>query len=393
MHDFIVVGSGAGGATVAKELSSEGKRVLLLEGGNSVEPRKVADAYSVLKGDVEIWYAGCLGGTTMVSMGNAVRSGLYPTLKSQYASAESEMGVAPVPRSRMGRGTKLLRVAHKGWRVMPKAIDFSICRGCGLCPNGCPTGARWSSLRYVSDARKSGCDLLTGCKVRRVTIESGKAVGVELEDGRTFKGGAVVLSAGAIETPRILHRSGIEGSGGGLFADTYITVGGVKEGIGMNAELGMALYAKRDGYLLSPHYSSFLVQRLRQKGIQAKPSDILGIMVKIKDEPVGRVVEDGVIKGITRRDALLLETGWREAIEILMNAGVEEGTIVSTHARGAHPGGTCSSLVRSWGEHLPGVESLYVSDASVIPGPFGLPPLLTIVAGSKLSASTILGTP
>jgi choline dehydrogenase-like flavoprotein len=393
LHDFIVVGSGAGGATVAKELCVAGKKVLLLEGGKSVEPRKAADAYSVVKGDVEIWYASCLGGTTMVSMGNAVRSGLYPELKDYYARAESEMGVVPVPEGRMGKGTRLLREAHKGWHVMPKAIDFSICKGCGQCPNGCPTTARWSSLRYVSEARKSGCDILTGCMVKSVIIESGRAAGVQLDDGRSFRGGVVVLSAGAIETPRILHRSGVKGAGEGLFADTFITVGGLKRGIGMNAELGMALYAKRDGYLLSPHYSSFLVQRLRQKGIKSKPSDILGIMVKIEDEPTGKVGQDGVTKGITRRDALLLEAGRREAIDILMKAGVEERTIVSTHPRGAHPGGTCNSLIKSWGDQTLGVESLYISDASILAGPFGLPPLLTIVAGSKFLASAILGTP
>jgi hypothetical protein len=40
---------------------------------------------------------------------------------------------------------------------------------------------------------------------------------------------------------------------------------------------------------------------------------------------------------------------------------------------------------------VPGVESLYISDASILEGPFGIPPLLTIVAGSKLLVSTLLG--
>jgi choline dehydrogenase-like flavoprotein len=230
----------------------------------------------------------------MVSMGNAVRSGLHPTLKEYYSAAESEMGVTPVPDDHMGKGTKLLRIAHKGWHVMPKAIDFSLCKGCGLCPTGCPTNARWSSRCYLSDAKKTGCEILTDSPVKRVLIESGRAVGVELGNGKTIRAGGVVLSAGAVETPRILQRSGVDGSGEGLFADTFITVGGLKRGIGMNAELGMALYAKREGYLLSPHYSSYLLQQLKQKKVDAKPSDILGIMVKIEDEPSGRVTQDNV---------------------------------------------------------------------------------------------------
>jgi len=161
----------------------------------------------------------------------------------------------------------------------------------------------------------------------------------------------------------------------------------------MNAELGMALYAKRDGYLLSPHYSSLLLDKLRQRGIEARPSDILGIMVKIEDEPSGAVGQERVTKGITRRDALLLETGKREAIDILLRAGVEERTIVSTNPRGAHPGGTTNSLVHSPVYQVPGTESLYVSDSSVLKGPFGLPPMLTIIASSKRLSSSILGEP
>jgi len=389
MHDFIVVGSGAGGAALAKELSSAGKKVLLLEGGKRVQQSKAAGAYSISKGEVEIWQTRCLGGTTLVSMGNAVRGRNCPELKRHFASSESEMGVAPVPEGKMGKGTRLLMAAHEGWHAMPKAIDFSRCKGCGRCASGCPNGARWTSLEHISGAKKNGCSVLTEATVKRLIVESGKAAGVELVDGRSFRGGGVVLSAGAIDTPRILQRSGVEGAGGGLFADTFVTVGGVKRGIGMNAELGMAIYAEGKGYLISPHYSSFLLQKLREIGVDASPSDVLGIMVKIEDEPSGRVDPDGVTKGITKRDARLLEEGRREAAEILIRAGVEEGTIVSTHERGTHPGGTCSSLVRSWGECVPGVESLYISDASVLKGPFGLPPLLTIIAGSKLLASAL----
>ena len=49
----------------------------------------------------------------------------------------------------------------------------------------------------------------------------------------------------------------------------------------------MAIYIERDGYMLSPHHSSLLLPILAERGINAEPQDLLGIMVKIEDEPSG----------------------------------------------------------------------------------------------------------
>jgi choline dehydrogenase-like flavoprotein len=391
--DFIVVGSGAGGATVAKELSAAGKKVLLLERGMEMPPRKASQAYSIVKSDVEVWYTQCLGGTTVVTMGNAVRSRLYDPLSRYYAEAERELGVNHVPDDHLGMATKSLLSLSTEWVRMPKAIDFAKCRGCGRCSFGCPTSARWDATAYIREAISRGCNVSTSSDIKKVVIKGNRATGVETSDGKTIEAGSVILAAGAIETPRVLWRSGITSAGKGLFVDTFITVGGVKRGVSMDRELCMAAFIKRDGYLISPHYSSFLPKLIEanKKGLSLKPSDILSLMIKIEDEPLGEVTPNGIVKAISRRDSALLERGRREAIELLTRAGVDEHTIVSVHPRGAHPGGTCHSLFKSFKEPFGGVESLYVSDASILAGPFGLPPLLTIVANAKLLVSTILG--
>lgn len=387
MFDFIVVGSGAGGATIAKELANAGRKVLIIEGGRIVPTERAAETYRVASSGVEIWHTTCLGGTTLVSMGNAVR-GAYENLEKYYLETEKEIGVHPVPESHMGKGTRLLLSFSKDWKVMPKAIDFSKCRSCGKCPLGCPYGAKWDANVYVQKAKASGARVLTETPIKKVLIARGKAVGVETFNGKTFKANNVVLSAGAIETPRIIMRSGIEGVGSGLYVDTFITVGGIMEDIGLSGELNMSLFIKRDGYLLSPHYSSFLVPYLASKGFKVRPIDILGIMVKIADEPTGSVEEGRVIKGLSKKDHDLLQRGIKEAEEILIRAGVDADSIVSTHPRGAHPGGTCCFLVKDF---EPLLESLYVADASVLPGPLGIPPILTIVALSKKMANILIG--
>jgi choline dehydrogenase-like flavoprotein len=73
-------------------------------------------------------------------------------------------------------------------------------------------GRRWSSAKaFLNKAEKRGnLTVRTETRVARVSIEAGRCVGVQLEDGTLLSAGQeVILSAGGIETPRLLQLSGI----------------------------------------------------------------------------------------------------------------------------------------------------------------------------------------
>ena len=85
-YQFLIVGSGAGGATLARELSKQGKQVLVVEEG--VYERKIGtlkDSFRYFEGSrlmhipkkskegVIIWRTLMAGGSTVVSCGNGVR--------------------------------------------------------------------------------------------------------------------------------------------------------------------------------------------------------------------------------------------------------------------------------------------------------------------------------
>jgi choline dehydrogenase-like flavoprotein len=207
-------------------------------------------------------------------------------------------------------------------------------------------------------------------------VKNGEIKGVKSKD-KEFLADTVVLSAGGIETPRILRKEGIN-AGNNLFVDTFVTVGGVLKNIRFNKEVQMNALIQLDDLILSPHYSGILHDKLQK--YQAEQGDILGMMVKIADEPSGKVREDRIEKYSTSNDVGLLTEGSAVAGAILKESGVDPKTLTSTPARGAHPGGTAAigDVVDKNLETE--ISRLFVADASVFPCAPGAPPVLTIMA-------------
>ena len=393
----IVVGSGAGGATVAKELSAKGMEVILIEKGPETDEKDAVHYYANVGSDVRILRTCCLGGTTTVSGGNGVRvlekelRGLGLDLREEFEEVERELGIRTLPDSHFGEGTRRIMAAAEklGFSVekMPKFIDPAQCVPCGKCASGCPNSAKWSALAFVKEAEQNGAKVLTDRSVDDILIKKSDVIGV-VSDNKVISTDIVVLAAGALETPRLLKKQGLPTTPN-LFVDTFVTIGGVLGGINLNKEVTMNALISFEHFMLSPHFSTHLVKRMEATGIRASQEDVLGLMVKIKDEEVG-TVDDEVEKGITNKDAVRITEGTAVASTILENAGADPRTFVSTPLRGAHPGGT-ARIGEAVDENLATeINGLYVADASVLPASPGAPPIVTIVALAKYLAKILL---
>lgn len=400
MNNIIVVGSGAGGATVARELAIQGMDVTLIEKGSSVPSEKAFQCYDNLDVGVELLKTTCLGGTTLVTAGNAVRTcqqefqKLGIDLSGEFEEVEAELKVGPLPDTHFGEGTMKIMEASASLGLtmekMPKFINPAECVPCGKCAFGCPRNAKWSSLEYLAEAEKHGAHIVDNSPVTRIMTPAGQVKGVEIlnsENGvkKEYIADTVILCSGAIETPRLLGSAGLT-AGERLFVDTFVTVGGVLPGINFYKEVSMnGLYKKEKRFILSPHYSSLLTSPN-----QVTEKDILGIMVKIPDESSGRVDASGVFKQSTSQDVGLMAEGCAAAGAILTEAGVSPDTLVSTPARGAHPGGT-AAVGEVVDKNLETeIENLFVADASVFPRAPGAPPVLTILALAKRLAKHVV---
>jgi choline dehydrogenase-like flavoprotein len=148
-YDYIVVGTGPGGATVARELAREKQNVLIVEYGPrltetgfiKVSPKAYLDkTKKALRSDGNIWFgrARIMGGSSYVAMGNAatppqkILDEWGVNLSEELAWSRKELRVTPMPEKFMGEATKRINKAAEslGWEMKPtpKCVDFSKCK-------------------------------------------------------------------------------------------------------------------------------------------------------------------------------------------------------------------------------------------------------------------------
>jgi choline dehydrogenase-like flavoprotein len=418
--DVVIVGSGAGGATVAKELAGAGKRILILEKGNTKgkyrQTRRLRNYFTnidflyseltekkVLSRNINVVYWVGTGGTTIVSTANFVRS-LAPVLQShgidiekEFAELERELKVTPYPEKYLGSGaSKLLEAgALLGlkWEFMPRAIDFDLCRFCGECNLRCSVNAKWTASRYLDKAQKGAVYFLENADVKEVLSANGRVVGVRgrMNSG-TFEVAAdiVVLAAGAVETAVILINSGIERAGRKLFCHPYYVLYDSSDNHSYRKEPNALInreFLNDQSYMLANSNITRFERIYRRLPKPLKPNTanaMLGIMVKIKDDSSGRVFGDGrTHKVLTAADTKKVMVSLSMAEDILSATGVEKKHIRARFFSAVHPGGTAAIGDVVDANLQTEIQNCYVSDASVLPEASGLPPLLTIMALSK----------
>ena len=425
--DVIVVGSGPGGATVARDLALKGKKVLLLERGIDHRPRSYYGTYlgALLYSDrgsllftqegLNIVRPLMVGGATSMYCGCAAPPPGW--LKGKYgididlevSETIEELEIAPLPAELRGQAsTRIAQAAQAlGYDWQPQLKFMRPARAkhfdCGAkCMLGCRCGAKWSAAEYVDEAVAAGAELRTRARVDRVLREDGHVSGVEGSlNGAPFtvKASTVVLAAGGIGSPRILQASGFQQAGIGMTMDVTVMVYGfVKEtGIGKEPPMTWSWENPEVGYMLSTLMDPWLLYPLINmlKGPQyalrwPQWGHILGVMIKLKDDVSGGVFPNGKIsKPLTDNDRPRLKMAEDVCREILVEAGAKKDTIFMTPLRGTHPSGTVRVGTMVDQNLQTELEGLYVCDASVFPEALDRPTVLTIIGLGKRLAKQL----
>jgi len=422
--DVIVVGSGPGGATVARELSRAGKRVLLLERGRDYRPRSYYGTYlgAILYSDrgsllftqegLNIIRPLMVGGATSMYCGcaapppNWMKDKYGIDITNEVSDTMEELEIEALPEALRGKASTQIAQAGQalGYPWEPQLKFMKPARAkefdCGAkCMLGCRCGAKWSAAEYVDEAVEAGCILKTQALVERVLVEDGHVSGVSGRlRGRPFtaKAETVILSSGGIGTPRILQSSGFEQAGQGMTMDITVMVYGTIEGRGIGNEPPMTWSWENldEGYMLSTLMDPWLLYPLINslKGPKyaltwPRWNNTLGVMIKLKDEVSGGVFPNGKIsKPMTENDRPRMAAAEEVCRRILLEAGAKAESIFTTPLRGTHPSGTVrvgTMVDENLQTEVPG---LYACDASVFPEALARPTVLTIIGlGKRLS--------
>ena len=417
--DVVIAGSGPGGATVAKELSRQGKKVIVCEAGKehswfgySLSTVNMLNEKGLTFSREGNWVVSgkTLGGGSVVYGGMAVKPPAW--LKEKYnidledevKEFYEEVSIQPLPDSLIGPASqKIMDAARRmglDWKPVDRLIRAEKCPPfCDKCLTGCKTGAKWTAREPMAEALALGATLHLNTDVERVLTENGSAIGVRSWDADgpiDVFAETVIISAGGFGTPRILQRSGLDDAGRGFVVDFGRYVVGTSPdrlskgeipastGVDLSAE-GLMLYNASP----KPLMHAGLLGLTGYRGWGKLPSVLqqrrtMGILFMSKDSLQGRINVDGTFsKPIDEDCCALIDKGTAIAEQVLEEAGVKRKSITALKVFAAHQ--IASVRIGEGLDHnceTP-IKNCYCMDASVIPAEFGQPPVVTIVALAK----------
>lgn len=250
--DVVIVGTGCGGATLAYELSKNGKKVIMIEEGGyyhtgtfdnhelnmagkvSAERNMATDA----TGTINLVYGKNVGGASVHYWADSYRTpddrlklwkktygvqGHSPEdLNPYWKELDETLNVHPAKEEYYNKMNQLVRKACKSlsWEGNPVPQARKNCQKSGHCMQGCMYGAKQSQLvTHIPKAMSLGTDIYADCKAVRLELKGDKvefleAVMIDRPSGKEsnivlkFEAPIFAISAGGFGSSTFLLKNG-----------------------------------------------------------------------------------------------------------------------------------------------------------------------------------------
>lgn len=459
----VVVGSGAGGAFAALTLAEAGLDVLVLEEGapyrhtpldqgEALAAHYAEGGFRISDGTPTLPITGgrALGGSTVVNSALCFRP--PPERLDEWneqsgdaldvahwgrtvAAVEDVMHVADTPDALLSGNDRLQRDCARalGWSEGNLRRNTPTCVGCGRCNQGCTVAGKNSvDQELLPRAVAAGARVFSGCKVTRVG--TGRVEGT-LPDGSPFSvtADAVVLAAGAIATPTLLHDSGVvdpgKGVGDGLRVQPVISVLGYfpdREVFAPGATQGHWIDRFLDDDIVieaNPIFASafaampFYGAELAELCSNAHRFGSTGLL--IRDRTLGRVGPSrrgraSITYELVEEDRARLARALRIGAELWLDGGDAAWVVLGVFGRShcadmaavqrrvqdieagrfvlysAHPQASCGlGRVTDGDGQLLEVPGVYCMDASVLPSNVGRNPQISVMTMARTLAERL----
>ena len=386
--DVCVIGSGAGGAVVAKELAEAGLSVIILEAGEhhdpttfgTYEPEMLRRLFwdsglrSTRDGAIVISQGRGVGGSTVHNLCYAVRPPQtllhrwgIPEIWSHFESVEEILGVTQIEETDVNGLNSIIRRGCEAmkWRGGLQRHNRGVCTTCGArCLFGCPVskstqsestrmGKQSMAVTYIPLALAAGARLYSDCMAEKIHVKSKRAVGVSarLPSGELYiQSKVVVLAAGAINSPQLWLKSRLPNAnrqvGKNLHLHPAVFVGGIfNETIDGHLGIPQSYYidqfldlrrASDSGYLLMPAFGSQMIVAASLPGFGRSHQELMeryrhiaALLVLLHDRTTGRVSINhtgtpNIAYRLQRSDKQVLVEGAINAARLLFAAGATE---------------------------------------------------------------------
>jgi choline dehydrogenase-like flavoprotein len=254
-YDVVIIGSGAGGGTVAQELSPlcrEGLRIAVLEKGPKLRDEEFTGrefemaralyeeggGFLTADATMTLAFGSTYGGSTAVYTGTSllppervIRNWNVPGLtleeiERRAQKFKTQNNVHLLDDELINENNRLFVEGCRrlGWQAGQFPVNVNGCRGSSLCNLGCPNQAKQGTDRVqLPAAERNGVEVVTRCEVLRLAEKklfvrvSAKPDGSKGEPSPwepgeySISAKVVVVSAGAVNSPALLLRSGLGG--------------------------------------------------------------------------------------------------------------------------------------------------------------------------------------